>query len=70
MPHIATSQPTTKLRDQGTLFTRVVNQCIRLLPYLKLPGYFPPAFLHIARSTLKEVHAGPQRAGGDKPRTE
>ncbi len=69
MSHIAISRPTARRREKGTLLLRVLNWCIRLLPYLKLPGYFPPAFSHIARASLEAAHVGPPRADAEKPRT-
>ncbi len=68
MSHVAISQRTVKPREKATLLTRLLNRCIRLLPYLTLPGYFPPAFSHIARSTLEQAHVGPPRADPKKPR--
>ena len=41
MSHIAISQPRSKRRQQGTFWTRVLNECIHLLPLLRLPGYSP-----------------------------
>ena len=68
MSHIVISQPTAKPREKGAWLTRVLNRCISLLPYLKLPGYFPPAFSHVARSLLERAPAGPPPSDADQPR--
>lgn len=39
MTTVAAERPSTPHRT--SFFTRLLNLCVRLLPYMSLPGYYP-----------------------------
>ena len=64
MSQITMSQRTVKPREKSTLFTRVLNRCISLLPYLRLPGYCPTPSWDLVDPRPEEA-----RAKADVPAT-
>ena len=67
MSHIAISQSTVKRRQQGTFWTRVLNECIRLLPLLRLPGYFPMPPWDLVDPRPEEARAETPPPEADQP---
>ena len=70
MSHIATSQPTIKPREKATFLTRVLDQCIRLLPFVRLSGFFPMPPWGLVDPRPEQAREETPPAHAEKPRTE
>ncbi len=70
MSHIAISQRRARPREKGSLLTRLLDRCISLLPFLRLPGYFPMPPWDVVDPRSEKPHAEAAPAHAEKPPTE